>query len=414
HQSLSSACSSDTSVVENHTEASSRSPIIRRLLQPFQLPGRNGSPHRHGLSAMPEPSSITPAHDRARTRQRIPKAAPALNVPNIEEDASERKRVLNVLAQRRYRERKRQSRLARENNKHAVVPERRASETSAGSGPSGAAPPFVLDVTDPIEQGADQGVPLTSEADGATASFNLDASAVWPTDLSDGGSISDLLYGTNSPVFGPSVDGETARAALPSPPSTIDPASLMDCSSLAPPDFPDSYLLPMSDLKVLNALLRVATRLGSYSVMWDPAATSPFNLGAGTPAEMLPETWRPTASQVLVPHHPIMDFLPWPDVRDRIINLFSLPDEARPPAARGQLGLVNFAYDLEDSGEGARIWGADPYDASSWEVGQVLFERWWFVFDRKVIEQSNRWRRLRGAAALQMRPGSVVDLSDAS
>lgn len=201
---------------------------------------------------------------------------------------------------------------------------------------------------------------------------------------------------------------------LPSPPSTIDPASLMDSgASLSPSEFSDSYLLPLSDLKLLTGLLRVATRLGSESVMWDPAATSPFNLGAGTPVEQLPATWKPTAAQVLVPHHPIMDFLPWPDVRDRIINLFSLPDGARPPAARGQLGLVNFAYDLEDSSEGARIWGGDPYDASSWEVGQVLFERWWFLFDRSVIAQSNRWRSLRGAKALEMRPGSVVDLTDA-
>jgi hypothetical protein len=39
-----------------------------------------------------------------RTRQRVYKAPPALDVPDIDEDAAERKRVLNVLAQRRYRE----------------------------------------------------------------------------------------------------------------------------------------------------------------------------------------------------------------------------------------------------------------------------------------------------------------------
>ncbi|KAK1596343.1 uncharacterized protein LY79DRAFT_61923 [Colletotrichum navitas] len=361
---------------------------------------------------MAEPGPATTAHaalnNRPRTRQRMPKAAPSLDVPSIEQDASERKRVLNVLAQRRYRERKRQSRLGRENSSHVDVPERRVSETDADSDLPCAAPSFVLETGGPIEQVAGKGRPPASEVDGATAGFNLDASAVWSTDPSDSDSISDLLYSTNPTVFGAGLHVESSwavAAALPSTPSTVDPASLMQCSSLSPPDFPDSYLLPMRDLKVLKGLLRIATRLGSYSVMWDPAATSPFNLGTGTAVELLPETWRPTASQVLLPHHPIMDFLPWPEVRDRVINLFSLPDEARPPAARGQLGLVNFAYDLEDSSEGARIWGADPYDASSWEVGQVLFERWWFVFDRKVVKQSNKWRRLRGAATLQMRPG---------
>ncbi|KAJ3502404.1 hypothetical protein NM208_g16733 [Fusarium decemcellulare] len=48
---------------------------------------------------------------RPRTRQRAYKKPPPLDVPHIEEDAAERKRVLNVLAQRRYRERKRLNRL---------------------------------------------------------------------------------------------------------------------------------------------------------------------------------------------------------------------------------------------------------------------------------------------------------------
>ncbi|RBR06113.1 hypothetical protein FVER53590_04125 [Fusarium verticillioides] len=49
--------------------------------------------------------------NRPRTRQRAYKKPPALDVPNIDEDAAERKRVLNVLAQRRYREKKRLDRL---------------------------------------------------------------------------------------------------------------------------------------------------------------------------------------------------------------------------------------------------------------------------------------------------------------
>jgi len=40
---------------------------------------------------------------RPRTRQRIHKQPPPLDVPDISDDAAERKRVLNVLAQRRYR-----------------------------------------------------------------------------------------------------------------------------------------------------------------------------------------------------------------------------------------------------------------------------------------------------------------------
>jgi len=41
--------------------------------------------------------------NRPRTRQRAYKKPPTLDVPDIDQDATERKRVLNVLAQRRYR-----------------------------------------------------------------------------------------------------------------------------------------------------------------------------------------------------------------------------------------------------------------------------------------------------------------------
>lgn len=51
---------------------------------------------------MADTASSTATHNRPRTRQRVHKDPPSLQVPDIEEDASERKRVLNVLAQRRY------------------------------------------------------------------------------------------------------------------------------------------------------------------------------------------------------------------------------------------------------------------------------------------------------------------------
>lgn len=81
----------------------------------------------------------------------------------------------------------------------------------------------------------------------------------------------------------------------------------------------------------------------------------------------------------------------------------TLPDEMRPTNAKGPLAVVNFAYDVEDDAEGVRIFGDDPYEPASWEVGQLLFERWWFLFDREVIANSNRWRRMRGAPPLRLK-----------
>jgi hypothetical protein len=46
--------------------------------------------------------SSAQTYSRPTTRQRVVKEAPQLEVPDINDNKDERKRVLNVLAQRRY------------------------------------------------------------------------------------------------------------------------------------------------------------------------------------------------------------------------------------------------------------------------------------------------------------------------
>lgn len=208
---------------------------------------------------------------------------------------------------------------------------------------------------------------------------------------------------------GVSLAGESQAEALPGAfqtgGSSTDPSSRLvsarDTSS--PTDralSADSYLLPMNDLTILRAILRISQRLNTSS-FWSLDALSPFITGAAVP-HSLPAAWQPTPSQLAVQHHPIIDFIPWPGTRDKLLSFMTLPDELRPAEAAGRLALVNFAYDVEDPSEGMRIWGDDIYDPSCWEVGQKLFERWWFLFDREIIENSNRWRRARGADTLRV------------
>lgn len=295
------------------------------------------------------------------------------------------------------------------------------------------------------------------KSQGAVPLFNMDFSTPLSPgmfDLSDStldelaaqaGGVSDLLLGDLGTQF-PLEDGTSAPITTPSSnlPFTIDPSALMNStysssssgssmihSSSYPPSGAssvlaasppsDSYLLPVSELTLLKAFLRISTRLGNTGSLWDLGANSPFCPdrssvgpnsvnecgGSGPDISLLPPTWQPTSSQRMVPHHPILDFLPWPEARNRVIDVFNLPESVRPPVASGPLALVEFAYDVEDGAEGMRIWGSDPYDPKGWEVGQLLFERWWFIFDRDIIEQSNRWRALRGASALVMKgPGT--------
>lgn len=165
----------------------------------------------------------------------------------------------------------------------------------------------------------------------------------------------------------------------------------------------DSYLMPNNNLGLIRAFHWIAGRIGATGELWQLDCNSPFNMGTATPADQLPVAFRPTRLQVLKKHHPMIDFMPWPNVRERAIGMFNLPEKMRPPAAQGPMALVNFAFDFEDEAEGVRIFGDDPYDPHAWEIGQVFFERWWFLFDRSVIANSNRLRKLRGAPELRVK-----------
>ncbi|KAI1133695.1 hypothetical protein F5Y10DRAFT_228363 [Nemania abortiva] len=364
---------------------------------------------------------------KPKTRQRIQKEPPTLAVPDINDDAAERKRVLNVLAQRRYRERKRQAKGrghktavtapltpqsdSQDNRSGSPVRQDNVISTTPipGNKPSSSAYPSLL----PTSGSASENLALISDAD---------SRAIWPVaplEMIGGGLLTEIEEpNLNSELSNVStlqeealVTGEETNAVgfL----HTIDPSALLDSLSSSPSSsgnpesteisFPDSYYLPVNELTILRGLMRIAMRLGcNTATIWDLGANSPFNDGTHTAltTQELPQVWRPTLSQSSIPHHPVIDLLPWPNVRDRIIMLMGLPDEARPPAAAGPLAIAQLAYDLEDAAEGVRIWGDDPCEPTSWEIGQVLFERWWFVFDRQVIEQSNYWRKLRGAAVL--------------
>lgn len=80
--------------------------------------------------------------------------------------------------------------------------------------------------------------------------------------------------------------------------------------------------------------------------------------------------------------------------------VLSQPIDSRPPNAASPTALVDFVYDLEDSAEGVRIWGDDPYSDQSWEIGEKVFQNWWWALDAVVLKRSNDMRRSRGARLL--------------
>ncbi|KHN97991.1 uncharacterized protein MAM_04380 [Metarhizium album ARSEF 1941] len=343
---------------------------------------------------------------RPRTRQRVYKPPPPLEVPDIEDDAAERKRILNVLAQRRYREKKRQKRMRGNSN----------GSKSTSQEPEDDYSQLVEEV--PADGGVAHSSGSIFGADMCFTNWDMMVDPILPSTMPDvTGAYADFLTAAAMAVddglkpVGRSDGIPTAAFPSSSVPSSItmsngmfgSPPSLHSSpNSSSDVSFPDSCLLPCRELTLLRAMLRIADGLGCKGSIWNLDALSPFDQGIAKPPDQLPLPWRPTASQVLILRHRLLDFLPLALCRDRMIGIFPLPDDVRPPAASGPLALVDFAYDFEDNSEGVRIYGSDPYDSGCWEASQVLFQHWWFLFDRDIVDDSNRWRRLRGAPPLAL------------
>ncbi|KAL3474684.1 hypothetical protein BJX99DRAFT_260111 [Aspergillus californicus] len=392
-----------------------------------------------------------------------------LAVPGIMEDATERKRVLNVLAQRRYRKRKK-DRL--HTLQLQVEKERRPADQ------------IDLDYAElhslntRIENGArkitDQDLDFTHDnvnlavSDNSSPGFLALLSTpntfpIPPLQLAnDPFAFSSLLLqipsqGTADIDF--STHGEDNPFAWPTSTSTSDfiqnqpknASSLSDQLQLHQSStftFPDDHIIEIPSLKLLNAAIKVALRLNVAHVLWDLTAISPFyqkpksseearsntdielslpsllpvstlsspsdnddSIPTKTPPPQetdtdplfLPPHLYPTRTQLLLPHHPILDILPWPSTRDKLIQIFNLPIPLRPKSAQDPISLLRLAYDMEDeSGEGVRIQGNDPFEPAAWEIGQVVFERWWWAFESGVVERCDRARRGRGERGLRV------------
>ncbi|EFR00109.1 hypothetical protein MGYG_03115 [Nannizzia gypsea CBS 118893] len=361
-------------------------------------------------------------------------------VPDLAEDATERKRVLNVLAQRRYRQRKREQLAeleAKAKQRERKTPESSEKVTSSEPGSS----PGLVPASLPDAIGRQ--IPTPPELDFGNGSLSFSSPLDYQVQIAgepilDLTSIPDFNFDTSSLS---AIGTETPPPDLPSPPADLQLSptarasspglSMLSFQFLAsqPQDdtqplsaalqsyqtsnftFPDDKILDVPPLTLLRAMLTIATRLNLTEHIWNLAGISPFftgQTGLGTNIALpsgldladIPRNFHPTPTQRLVPHHAILDLLPWPSARDKLIHVFSLPVQLRPPAAADPMGLMGLVCDIEDAGEGMRVSGPDPFSPEMWEVGQLVFQRWWWAFEGSIVESSNRLRSKRGEQGL--------------
>jgi hypothetical protein len=196
---------------------------------------------------------------------------------------------------------------------------------------------------------------------------------------------------------------------LPPDPST--PLSPL----MAFPLTPDPMNLTIPNLSTFRAFATIASAIGVLSNFHNP---NYLHTLSSTPAPNLPPNLHPTSAQITIPHHPLLDILPWPSVRDKLICILALPSRLRPLIARedgdengsGQAkAVMQIVHDLDDMADGCRIhgnlvaWGEGSELAEeSWEMGECFFKNWWWCIDGRVVNMSNLRRRQRGLGCLRI------------
>ena len=166
--------------------------------------------------------------------------------------------------------------------------------------------------------------------------------------------------------------------------------------------FADDLNITVPELDLLRAAYQIAGRLQSSHLLFAGLHAKSIFQSSDCSAwvQTLPKNLQPTAAQLTTPHHPIIDVLPWPAVRTRLIRMYSLSSDLWPrhPSDGTECSLVRMVYDMEDGG--VRVMGFDPSDDCAWEVEQRFFEVWWWALDHSVINNSNLKRLSRGQPKL--------------
>lgn len=181
------------------------------------------------------------------------------------------------------------------------------------------------------------------------------------------------------------------------------------------PITPDLYSnhLSLQRLSTLHAYLSNATAL-SFHVpsLMEPDAPSPFYRPEITTAsaassyisrisDFYPVHLRPTPPQILHPHLPFIDLLPFPTLRARAITLANVT----PPL----FDLLELKIDILN--DGLICWGGtdrkggqgQPWDMRTWEAAGWFIKKWWILVGaegEEIREGARWWRRLRGEESM--------------
>ncbi|TFY79403.1 hypothetical protein EWM64_g4610 [Hericium alpestre] len=286
--------------------------------------------------------------------------------------------------------------------------QRRKTEGTAAAGPGARKRPSEDDGLNrakrPREEGASNETFPSLVSMNAMASSSTMYNSTSRSPQNENSLFSDLMRGSaGSPMF------------MPNPSSGTSINYGTSSSQVGPPSNGSGYLAP--SLAPINANLDAPMPSMSYvgstsgpvqpsrmgqtqniQPVEEPDTTDPKSSEAQKliSAYCLPASLRPTLVQRTVPHESVIDRVPHPELRDRLILL------------RGRFNLVDC---LHDYGQSVTIHGDDVLAHANWEIDETWLRRYGFLVDQNTLNISNRWRRERGLPELRLTDIAPTDQS---
>jgi hypothetical protein len=156
-------------------------------------------------------------------------------------------------------------------------------------------------------------------------------------------------------------------------------------------------LLTLIKFNVFRALMSNDKTLGFVNQWLQCEAISPFFLfrhGTQAAVQTCPANLRPTNLQLTVEHHPWIDLLPDPRMRDNILLLGDDYDDG--PLCHDVVDNRHGTYS-----ESLIVWG-DPCNPDNWEIGEDFYKKWPSIVQgcHRLIKATNNWRVRRGERKL--------------
>jgi hypothetical protein len=159
-------------------------------------------------------------------------------------------------------------------------------------------------------------------------------------------------------------------------------------------------LLSLIQFNMTRSLVANAKILGFTTRLMARQARSPLaSTGVDSKfIDSLPPSLQPTIFQLTIPHHPWIDLLPVPELRNNLLS----QDPKTYDAVQLCRDMRGFQQVTDGKG-GVAIWG-QPWDPQCWEVSPAFAQKWPWVVQgcQGLLASTNHWRAIRDEQPLDL------------